>query len=148
MAMAVAGLAAAAAPFVLGQQSVGAAPSTASDEDSLQFVTLSGATIQCNASMQATHDTDDPNQPELGWTMGLGGSSTLCFENFTTLATATYKDVGGPTRRSQHFSPGLAAGTIQGAYTDTSVTTVFAFGNCDPAQSGGQCSITLTASPK
>jgi hypothetical protein len=147
MAMAAVGLAAAGAPFVLGQQVAGAAESVASDSGSLQFVTFSGATVECGAALTAIHDTDFPDQPELSWFTGLSGDGS-CFEDFSTASTATYKDEGGTTRRSHFFAAGTASGNIQGAYDDTSVTTVFNFDNCDPEQSGGQCSITLTASPK
>jgi hypothetical protein len=145
MAMAAAGFATAAAPFVLGQQAAGAAETTATDQGSLQFVTFSGATVQCNASLTAIHDTDNPNQPELRWGMELEGAG--CFDGLTTRTTATYKDEGGTTRSSQALTFELSSGFVQGAYTDTSVTTVFGFDNCDPQRSGA-CSITLTASPK
>jgi hypothetical protein len=148
MAMAAAGLATAATPFVLGHQSVGAAESTAFDEDSLQFVTFSGATIECTATLGATHDTDDPNQPELRWGMGIvGGDVSLCQEALSTSSTATYKDEGGTTRTARFAASGVGVGAIQGAYDDTSVTTNFIFGNCDPEQSD-ECILTLTASPK
>jgi hypothetical protein len=144
MAMAAAGLATAAAPFVFGQQASGAAETTATDQGSLQFVTFSGATVQCNATLTAVHDTDT-NQPELRWGMMLNGAG--CFEALFTTTTATYKDEGGTTRSSQARASSLSTGFVQGAYSGTSVTTVFAFDNCDP-QTSGACSITLTASPK
>ena len=144
--MTAAGVATAAAPLLFGQQVAGAAETTATDRGSIEFVTNSGTTVRCDASLTAVHDTDDPNQPVLRWGMNLGGAG--CFDGLSTRTTATYKGDGGTTRRSQALATdGPSSGFVEGAYTGTSVTTVFTWLSCNPDASGA-CSLTLTASPK
>jgi hypothetical protein len=144
--MAAAGLATAATPFVLGHQAAGAAETSASDSETLQFVTFSGAELECTGFLTVVHDTDDGNQPALKWNLGLDGDDE-CRDAYTTDTTASYKDGQGTARTTNVFALGLSVGDVRGAYTNTSVTTVLRFDNCDPFH-GLPCSMTLRASPK
>jgi len=145
--MAAAGLATAAvAPLVLGQQPAGAAETNASDQDSITFQAFGGATVECTVHLTAGHSTANPEQPRVDWSTSMGGDPA-CRDDFELFTTVRYEDEGGTTRTAQFTSESLSFGSINGAYTGTSVTTLFRFVNCDPDPSAG-CDVTLTASPK
>jgi hypothetical protein len=144
--MAAAGLATAAAPFVLGQGAAQAAQTSAQDSELLQFVTDEGVLINCTASVTAYHDTDDPNNPEMRIYTSVSGDND-CGDGFLTTTTATYRDVKGTPQRTTVSSFGVQSGTYANAKTNTSVRVEVVFLNCDESQ-GLECSITLTASPK
>jgi hypothetical protein len=145
MAMVGAGLATAASPFILAQQPAGAAVTNAFDRESTTFQ-ASGTTVECTAHLTAVHDTDNPDQPVLSWTTSMGGDEA-CRDDFEIFVAVTYKDEAGTARSSQMYAESLTFGHISGAYTDTSVTTLFRFRNCDTMPSP-ECDVTLTASPK
>src|SRR4051794_2926737 len=145
MAMAAAGLAT-AAPLLLGHQVAGAAQTTASDEDRLTFVTLSGQAVTCTASISARHDTDDPNQPKLIFSSSVGGVAS-CINDVGTEVTATYRDSEGVTRTVTYRHAGTTQGSITGAYTATTVSARVSWSDCDASQSA-TCDLTVTASPK
>ena len=88
----------------------------ASDRDSLTFEAFGGATLECTARLTAVHSTDDPDQPRLEWTLGLGGDEP-CRDRFETFTTVTYRDEGGTTRTTESFAEAVTTGSIQGAYT-------------------------------
>jgi hypothetical protein len=146
MAMAAAGLMTAAPPLFLGQQPAGAAETTDQDSAALTFVTDSGATVTCTGLVSATHDTDVANQPELRFGTGLSGPGS-CFEIVFITATASYKDQDGITRTARFVTSDTSSVTIQGAYTNTTVSVNYDWVNCDETQSA-TCEVTVTASPK
>ena len=78
------------------------------------------------SALTARHDTDNPNQPVLRWGMGMESFSTDCFSVHTT-ATASYEDVDGVTRRSVVGAFEFTTGSVEGAFSSTSVSTKFSF---------------------
>jgi hypothetical protein len=138
----------AAAPLIFFQQAAGAAVKSASDSDSLQFVTTDGVLIECGISITATHNTNDAAQPRLSFTTGTAGGNTRCGTHALLEVVATYKDENGKTRSAAFavFNQ-TSSGIIQGAYTAPTVTLTAEYFNCDPEQSNN-CSVTVTASPK
>jgi len=141
-----AGALATAAPLLLGAQAAGAAQTTASDEERLTFVNLSGQPVTCTASITATHDTDDRNQPKLIFSSVVGSLSS-CINDVSTQVTASYKDSEGVTRTVTYGHIGTTTGSITGAYTATTVSARVSFADCDASQSA-TCAVTVTASPK
>ena len=144
--MAAAGLATAAGPLLFGHQVAGAAQTTDSEEKRLTFVTSSGQAVTCTASVSATHDTDNPNQPKLIFSSSVG-SVAPCINDLSTEVTATYHDSEGVTRTVNYDHLGTTRGSITGAYTATTVRTRVTWFDCDASQSA-TCELTVTASPK
>jgi hypothetical protein len=146
VAMAGAGLATAAAPFILGQQVAAAAQTSASDIETIRFIKEDDHFItECTASLSTVHNTDDPNQPSLSFTTGLtDGPGCL---DVGIQVTASYKDQDGITRTADFAATSTSSGTVRGAYTNTTVTAQYFWFSCDSTQSS-RCSVTLTASPK
>ena len=141
MAMA-AGLA--AMPLLVFQQPAEAAETRAVVSGFLDFVTFGGAPVHCEGLVDATHNTDNPDQPLLTWsTEATSGSDCGAFFHIT----ATYKDENGTTRMVRYTSPATSFGGVDGAYSPTSVTLEIDYAQCDPEQSS-TCTLTVTASPK
>ena len=145
-AMAAAGLATAAAPFVLGQHAAEAAQSRKEAAGTIEFVNRDGTTVECDAQLTATHDTDDPNRPELRWDMSVSGNDFSCLE-VSVEATASYKDKDGTTQQSSFAAAAPIRGSIARAYSPTSVRLSVRFFECDPIHEL-PCTLTITASPK
>jgi len=142
--MAAAGLLTAATPLVLGQQAAGAAVTTDEDSVEITFVaTSTGETITCTAGLEAVHDTDDPDQPELRIGPWLSGPGVPCIDA-TARITASYEDQDGIIRTTRIDGSGAPGGVVQGAYSNTSVTVEFSYDDCQSSV----CGVTLTASPK
>ena len=118
---------------------------TASDSGTLRFVKDDGFVTQCEGLLEAEHNTDNAEQPLLIYGTGLNGPTADC-QGFFRI-TATYKDESGTTRKVRSVAGGTSFGSIEGAYSATSVSLTIDFTECDAEQSDS-CSLTLTASPK
>ena len=146
VAMAAAGLATVATPFVVGQTGAAAAESQAIAGGDLTFVATGGQTVTCHADLIVVHDTDDQTHPALAFNTFLSGAGP-CLQDLRTTTTASYRDADGRAQTSVVTALETTAGRIGGAYGPTSVTTVVQYMSCDEAQSES-CSLTLKASPK
>jgi hypothetical protein len=145
-AMVATGLMTAATPLVLGQQPAGAAVTSDHDEAEITFVTESGGQeITCFADLEAIHDTDQPDQPVFEISPSLSGPQGACIDVVVRI-TASYKDQDGITRTTTVDGTGAPVIVVQGAYTNTTATVDFSYGDCDTSSSS--CGVILTASPK
>jgi hypothetical protein len=145
--MAIAGLATAASPFLIGQQAAGAAVTRAGDSQTRNLVTDGGGVMRCSVGLQTTHNTDNAGQPVFEFLAIVGGDGG-CTDSVAHAGTARYRDEGGRLRTTAFGGYLALAGNIQGAYTSTSVTVVSTFNNCDESNGTADCQITVTASPK
>jgi hypothetical protein len=145
--MAIAGLATAASPFLIGQQAAGAAVTRAGDFQTRNLVTDAGGVMRCSVGLETTHNTDNADQPFFEFVAIVGGDGG-CTDSVSHAGTARYRDEGGRLRTTRFGGYLALAGNIQGAYTSTSVTVVSTFINCDESNGTADCQVTVTASPK
>ena len=135
-----------ATPLLISQQPAAARVTGASDEETLEFVTNEGASVECTVGIGAQHNTDDEDQPYLRFSTTIS-SQEGCRDTLQVRVTATYDDSQGVQRRVTYLAWGPGDGVVEGAYTRTSVSARFFFNNCDMTQ-GDPCDVTVTASPK
>ena len=145
--MAIAGLATAASPFLIGQQAAGAAVTQAGDSQTRNLVTDAGGVMRCSVGLDTTHNTDNADQPFFEFVAIVGGDGA-CTDSVSHEGTARYRDEGGRLRTTRFVGYLALGGNIQGAYTSTSVTVVSSFDNCFEINGSADCQITVTASPK
>jgi hypothetical protein len=134
----------AAMPLLLLHQPAQAAETVDVESGSLDFLTFDGRPVSCQGTVDAAHNTDNPDQPLLTWsTDSTAGSDCGAFFHII----ATYKDENGTTRSVRYTAPATSFGGVDGAYSPTTVTLEIDYTQCDPEQSA-TCTLTLTASPK
>jgi hypothetical protein len=139
-----AGLLLAASPLIIGQQAAGGAVTEAEDEAILEFVDYDGVLNECRSVLAASHNTNDPNHPELLVGLGLAViSGPSCFDVGSTIE-ATYKDDDG-VRRSALVGGDFLQ--LDGAYSEISVSLTARYTQCDPVHEL-PCEVELHAAPK
>jgi hypothetical protein len=137
----------AAAPVAAMQQPAAAAQNSVEGTASLTFVTDTGGVATCTVTDDATHNTDDPNQPYIIMTSGLSGGDSACFDFVSLTITVSYKDKGGVRRTA--VSNGFATSSLQigGVYSGITTSVRADFFGCNPSASA-TCNTTAVANPK
>ena len=147
IAMLVAALMTAVAPFFLGQQPAGAAVTTASSQASLTFVAYDGQTVTCTVFANAVRNTDNPNQPFAVIGSGQSGGSNVCFDFVLMTSTIAYNDKSGVRRSATSSSFATGSLKVTGTYPAISTSVTAEYFDCDPSLSA-TCTVTARANPK
>jgi hypothetical protein len=134
----------AALSMLVLQQPAGAADTTAVKSGSIDFLAAGERPVHCEATVDAEHDTGNPDQPLLTWSIdSTPGSDCAGFFKIT----ATYKDEGGTPRSVRYTTGESSFGGVDGAFSPTSVTLEIDYTACDPGLND-TCTLSVTASPK
>jgi hypothetical protein len=134
----------AALSLLVLQQPAGAADSVVVKSGSIDFSASGGRPVHCEATVDAEHDTGNPDQPLLTWSID-STSGPDCAGFFKI--TATYKDEGGTPRSVRYTSSSASFGGVDGAFSPTSVTLEIDYTVCDPGLNE-TCTLAVTAAPK